>query len=84
MTNVEKFLAHVAKQNSAHAFGRVSMARSAVSRVHEGINGITIGSTKLVSRLVRGVAKTHPPIIRYQHIWDIEIVIDHIRSLGPN
>ena len=33
---------------------------------------------------MKGVSKTNPPIIRYQHIWDVEIVIDHIRSLGPN
>lgn len=43
-----------------------------------------MGSNPLVKRLLTGAFNLRPPTPRYSQTWDVTIVLNHIRSLGPD
>ena len=56
----------------------INLMRSAVSSVHETIDGTPIGQHPLVKQLFRGVYNSRPPQPRYTSTWDVNLVLDHI------
>ena len=38
----------------------------------------------LITRLIKGVFHSRPPLPRYTHTWDVQTVLDFLRSLGDN
>lgn len=58
--------------------------RSAISSVHENVEGQPIGSHPMVSRLLKGVFHQRPPQPRYSSTWDVNVVTTHIQTLGDN
>ena len=58
--------------------------RSAISSTHENVNGVSVGSHPAVTRLLKGAFHSRPPQPRYASFWDVGIVIQHIKKLGPN
>ena len=65
-------------------FNTLCRYRSAIlSIVHvEGIPEVS--SNPLLKRLFRGIFNARPPQPRYTHTWDINLVFNHMRALGPN
>ena len=55
--------------------------RSAISSIHERVEGQSVGRHPLVSRLLKG---QNPPKPRYSHFWDVGLVLRFIRQLGEN
>ena len=58
--------------------------RSAISSVHERVDGRTVGEHPLVMRLMKGVFIDRPPLLRYTSTWNVQTVLSHIASFGVN
>ncbi len=66
------------KYNSLNAY------RSAISSVHEKVEGYEVGHHPLITRLIKGVFNTRPPLPKYTSTWNVQTVLDHITSMGAN
>ncbi len=51
---------------------------------HVHVDGVSIGQHPLVTRLLKGVYNQRPPKPRYTSTWDVDIVLNHMTSLGEN
>ena len=51
---------------------------------HPPIDGMVIGKYPLVSRLMRGIFNSRPPQPKYSSAWNVDRVLDYIRSMGDN
>ena len=58
--------------------------RSAISSVHERVDGFTVGQHPLVTRLMKGVFNDRPPLPRYTCTWNVQTVLTCISSWGSN
>ena len=56
--------------------------RSAISSVHETVDGYAVGQHPLVTRLMRGIFNDRPPVPRYSSTWNVQEVLTHIASWG--
>ena len=68
---------------SGLGYSAMNTARSALSSVLILPNNITFGAHPLVARFLKGVFELKPSLPRYSSIWDVSIVLQHLRSLGP-
>ena len=75
------FLAELFDQGLAYR--TIGCYRSAISAYHAGINGISVGKHPKVTALMGGVSVERPPQPKYC-IWDVEQVLQFIRTLPPN
>ena len=48
------------------------------------MEGFLVGQHLLVVRLMKGIQNSRPAMPRYQHCWDINQVLDYIKSLPAN
>ena len=48
--------------------------------MHSPIDGVSISQHPLVSRLLKGVFQTRPPLPRYQGTWDVGTVLNYMGS----
>ena len=64
-------------------YSAINTARSALSSVLILPNNITFGAHPLVARFLKGVFELKPSLPRYSFIWDVSVVLQHLRSLGP-
>ena len=62
----------------------INTIRSAVSSTHDHIEGAPIGKHPLVSRLFRGIHNLRPPQPRYTVTWDVDMVVEYLKSMGEN
>ena len=44
---------------------------------------ITFGNHPLVSRFLKGVFELKPSLPRYHRIWDVSVVLRHLKTLDP-
>ena len=58
--------------------------RSAISSVHEKVDGEVVGQHPLISRLLKGAFNERPPRPKYHSIWDVDLVLDMFRRNGPS
>ena len=59
--------------------------RSATSAFHDYIQGKPVGEHPRICSLVAGIFNSRPPQLRYCFIWNVQTVIDFIKSeLGEN
>ena len=77
------FLTRLRKTYS-YKYQTIAGYRSAISKYHEGFNGIPIGQAKNVKRLTRAVFIGAPPIAKYATIWSADKVLSHLRTLVPH
>ena len=68
---------------SGLGYSAINTARSALSSVLILPNNITFGAHPLVARFQNGVFELKPSLPRHSSIWDVSIVLQHLRSLGP-
>ena len=66
------------KCNSLNAY------RSIISSVHDKVDGYEVGQHPLVTRLIKGVFNTRPPLPKYTCTWNVQTVLEYIVSLGSN
>ena len=80
--DVVNFLADLFKQG--YKYNSLNSYRSAISSVHEKVEGQSIGQHPLVSRVLKGAFNEKPPMPRYSHFWDVGSVLRYIKQLGDN
>ena len=79
---VVNFLAYLYKEG--YQYRSLNSYRSAISSVHERVDGHTVGQHPLVVRLMKGVFNDRPPLPRYTSTWNVQTVLNHIASFGAN
>ena len=82
IADVVNFLADLSSQG--YHYQSLNCYRSAISSVHEAVDGISVGSHPAVARLLKGAFHRTPPMPRYSSFWDVGIVINYLKSLGNN
>ena len=58
-------------------------ARSAISALTLSTDRTPIGSHPIVSRFMKGIYKSTPPMPRYQSTWDVQPVLSYLSRLTP-
>ncbi|XP_065904039.1 uncharacterized protein [Dysidea avara] len=82
IARVANFLPYLYKEG--YKYSSVNAYRSAISSVHEKVDGYTVGQHPLICRLVKGVFQSRPPLPRYTQTWDVQKVLNYLDSLGDN
>ena len=54
--------------------------RSMISKYHEPVDGIPVGSHPQVSELVKGVFNVNPPLKKLCPAWDVHVVLDYLKG----
>ena len=80
--SVVNFLAELYYQG--YQYQSLNAYRSAISLVHEKVDGVPVGQHTLVSKLLKGVFNSQPPLPRYTALWDVSGVTSYISCLGDN
>lgn len=65
------------------SYSAINTARSALSTFLENNTGISIGKSRLVVRLMKGLFEMKPTKSRYNFIWDVKIVLDFLEHFYP-
>ena len=79
---VLNFLAKLFKDG--YQYNSINSYCSAISLVHEKIDGYNKGQRPLVIRLIKGLFHARPPLPRFTQMWSVQSVLDYLRSLGEN
>jgi site-specific recombinase XerD len=66
------------------SYRSINVYRSAISSIHPKIDDYLVGSHPLVSRLMKGIFNSRPPMPKYKTTWPVHKVLTHIASFGPN
>ena len=62
----------------------LNVFRSAISSVHDKFNGVEVGKHPTITRLLKGAFHERPPLPRYTSTWDVNKVLQYLKSLGPS
>ena len=69
--DVVNFLAYLF--NKGYQYQSLNSYRSAISAVHEEVDGYIVGQHPLVTRMLKGAFNERPPLPRYSTFWDVGI-----------
>ena len=75
------FLAHLFKQG--YQSRSLNAYRSAISSVHDRIDGVEVGKHPMVTRLLKGAFHARP-LPRYAATWNVQTVLEYIEGTGAN
>ena len=79
---VINFLAHLLEQG--YQYRSINSYHSAISSVHEKVDGYEVGQHPMVSRILKGIFHIRPPQPRYSETWDVLKVTAYIETRGDN
>lgn len=82
ISEVVNFLAHLFSKG--YQYRSLNAYRSAISSVHEKVDGYEVGQHPLVSRLLKGAFNKRPPQPRYSSTWNVNQVLNYLEKLGDN
>ena len=80
VSEVANFLASL--YGAGYQYSSVNAYRSAISSVHDKVDGVDVGQHPIITRLLKGVYNDRPPLPRYTNTWDVQTVLNYIESLG--
>jgi hypothetical protein len=66
--------------DSGLGYSSINTARSALSAILPLHQGFKIGDHPLVSRFLKGVFELRPALPKYNEVWNVNVVLDHLRS----
>ena len=69
--------------NQGLTYSTINTARSALSLILNIDGPHPFGSHPLVSRFLKGIYETRKPQAKYKTIWDVAIVLKHLKTLQP-
>lgn len=69
--------------NDGLSYSSLNTARSALSSILPLIDGIPFGKHPLVIRFLKGVFESRPAMPRYTAVWDVNQVLDYLKTLSP-
>ena len=75
------FLADLFHQG--YKYRSLNSYRSAISSVHEKIDGEVVGKHPLVCRLLKGAFNERPPRPKYENVWNVDLVLELFKKQGP-
>ena len=70
VADILNFLAELFEQG--FQYRSLNAYRSAISSVHEKIDGIEVGKHPMVSRMLKGVFNERPPRPKYESVWKVD------------
>ncbi|CAC5386194.1 unnamed protein product [Mytilus coruscus] len=70
--------------DSGLSYSAINTVKSAISSICSVTSGIDIGKHKLVTRYMRGIFNARPSLPKYTETWDVNIVLDYLKSLPAN
>ena len=76
-----EFLASLYKDGLGYS--AINTARSALSSALTIPGNVTFGNHPLVARFLKGVFELRPSLPKYNHIWDVSVVLGHLKTLQP-
>ena len=82
VSEVVNFLAQLFEQG--YQYRSLSAYRSAISSVHDKVDGVNIGQHPLVAQVLQGAFNELPPQPRYSQTWDVHKVTSYINNMGDN
>ena len=82
IADVINFLADLSSQGYQYQF--LNCDCSAISSVHEVVDGVSVGTHPAVARLLKGAFHQTPLMPRYSSFCDVGAVINYLKSLGNN
>ena len=82
IADVANFLAHLHEEG--YRSRSMNAYRSAISSVHDTVDGVEVGKHPMISRLLKGAYHARPPLPRYTSTWNVQIVLQYIDNLGPS
>lgn len=71
----------VSLYDSGLGYSSLNTARSALSLILN-FDGIKFGEHPLVTRFMKGIFELKPSFPKYTEIWDVNIVLEHLKSFG--
>ena len=81
IADVANFLAFLHKEG--YKSRSLNAYRSAISSVHDTVDGVEVGKHPMISRLLKGAYHVRPPLPRYTTTWDVQVVLQYMDNLGP-
>ena len=82
VSEVVNFLANL--YSEGYKYNSLNSYRSAISSVHERVEGYNVGQHPLVTRLLKGIFNERPPLPKYSSTWDVQVVLNYLKALGCN
>ena len=79
---VVKYIRHM--HDSGASYQTINLHKSAISKHHGGCEGKTMGMHPLVRQAMKAAFRLNPPLPKYQHTFDIEILLKYVKKLPPN
>jgi integrase len=79
---VAEFLTGMFK--AGYEYSTINLHRSAISALHEELEGLPVGQHSLIKKIMTGVFQEKPPQPRYNETWDVDVVLQYISNLGRN
>ena len=76
-----EFFTHLYTQGLSYSASNT--AWSALSSYIILHNGTSLGQHRLVSRLLKGIFQTKPPLPRYSETWDVSVVLHYLQGSSP-
>ena len=67
-----------------HEYCTISVLRSALSSVHEKIDGFSVGSHPDLYLLLKGISTQRPPKPKYSCIWNVSEVLTYVKNMVEN
>ena len=80
IAEVANFLADLYEQG--YQSRSLNTFRSAISSVHDRVDGVEVGKHPMVTRLLKGAFHDRPPLPRYIATWNVQSVLDYLEGLG--
>ena len=65
------------------SYSSINTARSALSTIMTMSGKSNFGNIIMVTRFMRGVFSLRPSLPRYSEIWDVSMVLNHIKKWQP-
>ena len=81
VTDVANFLVDL--HSKGYKYNSINAYRSAISSVHEKVEGSDVGQHPTISRLMKGIFNDRPPLPRYTSTWDVQTVLGAWESMHP-
>ena len=82
IADVANFLAHLFEEG--YQSRSLNSFRSAISSVHDPVDGVEVGKHPTISRLLKGAFHSRPPLPRYTSTWNVQVVLQYLEGLGPS
>ena len=71
------------RQLRSLSYSSVNVMRSALSSVIAPFKGTTFGDHADTVTYMKGVFNESPKVPKYQEIWDLNVVLDYLKKVGP-